>query len=144
VLKPGAFASRQVLQASIVVLGTGLSLAQVAKHRPVLAAAVSMKAPAVPWRRMFLWFIVYFLASVAANSLGLIPHDWHVPLSQAAVFLITTAYRAWRKSAPVPGSCIGHGDLQSPSARALFAFPWPRLGVAGRSSLEVRPDLDRT
>ena len=45
----------------------------------------------MPWRRMFLWFIVYFLASVAANSLGLIPHDWHVPLSQAAVFLITTA-----------------------------------------------------
>ena len=40
---------------------------------------------------MFPWFIVYFLAIVAANSLGLIPHGWHAPLSQAAVFLITTA-----------------------------------------------------
>jgi uncharacterized membrane protein YadS len=28
---------------------------------------------------------------VAANSLGVIPHGWHPPLSQAAVFLITTA-----------------------------------------------------
>jgi uncharacterized membrane protein YadS len=91
VLKPGAFASRQVLQASIVVLGTGLSLAQVAntgpsslpvmlgklartlmiipiclgqafwqarRHRRRAASGVTMEAPAVPWRRMFPWFIV--------------------------------------------------------------------------------------
>jgi uncharacterized membrane protein YadS len=75
----------------IIPISLGLTFWQARRHRRQAAAGVTTAPPAVPWRRMFPWFIAYFLAAVAANSLGLIPHGWHAPLSQAAVFLITTA-----------------------------------------------------
>lgn len=43
------------------------------------------------WLRVVPLFILGFLAASAADSLGLIPADWHPFLSEAGVFLITVA-----------------------------------------------------
>ena len=43
----------------------------------------------MPWRRMFPPFIVHFLVSLAADSLGLIPHGSHAPLALGAVLWAT-------------------------------------------------------
>ena len=71
----------------IIPICLGLACWQARRHRRrALAGGVATVTPAVPWRRMFPWFIVYFLAVAAANSFGLIPHGWHHPLSQVAIF----------------------------------------------------------
>jgi len=71
------------------------------------------------------WFIVYFLASLAANSLGLIPHGWHVPLSQAAVFLVTTTLVGI-------GLSTRFRDMRCTGLRplALDAVLWSTVGIS--------------
>jgi uncharacterized membrane protein YadS len=110
----------------IIPICLGLAFWQARRHRRrALAAGVTTAAPAVPWRRMFPWFIVYFLAAVAANSLGLIPHGWHAPLSQAAVFLITTALVGI-------GLATRVGDMRRTGLRplALGAVLWATVGIS--------------
>jgi uncharacterized integral membrane protein (TIGR00698 family) len=110
----------------IIPVCLGLAFWQARRHRRrALAAGVTTAAPAVPWRRMFPWFIVYFLAAVAANSLGLIPHGWHAPLSQAAVFLITTALAGI-------GLSTRFGDMRRTGLRplALGAVLWATVGIS--------------
>ena len=110
----------------IIPICLGLAFWQARRHRRrALAADVTIAAPAVPWRRMFPWFIAYFLAAVAANSLGLIPHGWHAPLSQIAVFLITTALAGIGLSTRV-------GDMRRTGLRplALGAVLWATVGIS--------------
>ena len=110
----------------IIPICLGLAFWRARHHRRrALAADVTTAAPGVPWRRMFPWFIVYFLAAVAANSLGLIPHGWHAPLSQAAVFLITTALVGIGLSTRV-------GDMHRNGLRplALGAVLWATVGIS--------------
>lgn len=45
----------------------------------------------VSWGRVFPWFVLWFLAAAAAQSLGAIPAAWHEPLQRAAVFGIVLA-----------------------------------------------------
>lgn len=45
----------------------------------------------VTWTRIFPWFVVWFLAAAAAQSLGAIPSSWHPPLQNAALFGIVLA-----------------------------------------------------
>ncbi len=110
----------------IIPICLGLALWQARRHRrPAVTAGVTTAAPAVPWRRMFPWFIVYFLAIVAANSLGLIPHGWHAPLSRAAVFLITTALVG-------VGQSTRFHDMRRTGLRplALGAVLWATVGMS--------------
>ena len=110
----------------IIPICLGLAFWRARHHRRrALAADVTTTAPTVPWRRMFPWFMVYFLAAVAANSLGLIPHGWHAPLSQAAVFLITTALVSIGLSTRV-------GDMHRNGLRplALGAVLWATVGIS--------------
>jgi uncharacterized integral membrane protein (TIGR00698 family) len=110
----------------IIPICLGLAFWQARRHRRrALAAGVTTAAPAVPWRRMFPWFIAYFLAAVAANSLGLIPHGWHAPLSQAAVFLITTALVGI-------GLSTRFHDMRRTGLRplALGAVLWATVGIS--------------
>lgn len=46
---------------------------------------------AVDWRAVFPWFVVWFLAAAALESLGWIPAVWHVPLQRTALFTIVVA-----------------------------------------------------
>ena len=110
----------------IIPICLGLAFWQARRHRHrALAVGVTTAAPGVPWRRMFPWFIAYFLAAVAANSLGLIPHGWHAPLSQAAVFLITTALAGI-------GQSTRFRDMRRTGLRplALGAVLWATVGVS--------------
>jgi uncharacterized integral membrane protein (TIGR00698 family) len=110
----------------IIPICSGLAFWQARRHRRrALTAGVTPAALAVPWRRMFPWFIVSFLAIVAANSLGLIPHAWHAPLSQAAVFLITTALAGI-------GLSTRFHDMRRTGLRplALGALLWATVGIS--------------
>ena len=109
----------------IIPICLGLAFWQARRHRRRAAAGVATAAPAVPWRRVFPWFIVYFLAIVAANSLGLIPHGWHAPLSEAAVFLITTALAGI-------GLSTRFRDMRRTGLRplALGAVLWVTVGIS--------------
>lgn len=110
----------------IIPICLGLAFWQTRRHRRrALADGATTAAPVVPWRRMFPWFIVYFLAIVAANSLGLIPHGWHTPLSEAAVFLITTALAGI-------GLSTRFHDMRRTGLRplALGAMLWATVGIS--------------
>jgi uncharacterized integral membrane protein (TIGR00698 family) len=110
----------------IIPICLGLALWQARRHRRrALAADATTAAPAVPWRRMFPWFTVYFLAMVAANSLRLIPHGWHAPLSQAAIFLITTALAGIGLSTP-----FHHVRRTGLRPLALGAVLWATVGIS--------------
>ena len=43
------------------------------------------------WGRVFPWFVLWFLAAAAAQSLGAIPPAWHDPLQATALFGIVLA-----------------------------------------------------
>lgn len=45
----------------------------------------------VDWKSIVPWFILWFLAAAAVNSLGWIPASWQNPLSQTALFTIVVA-----------------------------------------------------
>jgi uncharacterized integral membrane protein (TIGR00698 family) len=45
----------------------------------------------VDWRGVFPWFIVWFLAAAAMDSLGWIPMSWQGPLQRIALFTIVVA-----------------------------------------------------
>jgi uncharacterized integral membrane protein (TIGR00698 family) len=110
----------------IIPICLGLACWQARRHRRrAPAGGVATLAPAVPWRRMFPWFIVYFLAVAAANSLGLIPHGWHHPLSEAAMFLITTALAGI-------GLSTRFRDMRRAGLRplALGAVLWATVGIS--------------
>lgn len=47
--------------------------------------------PGIAWGDVFPWFILWFLAAAAADTLGLIPTAWRDPLQEAALFAIVVA-----------------------------------------------------
>ena len=63
--------------------------------------------------RLVPWFLIGFLLTAAANSLGIVPGDTHAPLQHASVFLITTALVAIGMSTDIAG-------LRSAGARPLL------------------------
>jgi len=74
-LKPGAaFASRQVLQASIVVLGTGLSLAQVAhtglSSLPVMLGTLALCLLVTTWYSSSHWGFDLLLSALWVFAWG--------------------------------------------------------------------------
>ncbi|HEY1653485.1 MAG TPA: putative sulfate exporter family transporter [Candidatus Tumulicola sp.] len=45
----------------------------------------------IAWLQVFPWFILWFLAAAAAETLGLVPGAWREPLQRTAVFTIVVA-----------------------------------------------------
>lgn len=45
----------------------------------------------VPWRAVIPWFILWFLAAAALDSVGAIPAAWHAPIQRVALFTIVVA-----------------------------------------------------
>jgi uncharacterized integral membrane protein (TIGR00698 family) len=48
----------------------------------------------VPWKRIIPWFICWFVLAALADSLGLVPPDWHAGIERSAVILIIMALAA--------------------------------------------------
>ncbi len=48
----------------------------------------------VPWGKIIPWFILWFLAAALANTLGLVPPAWRIPIGDIATFLISVALAA--------------------------------------------------
>lgn len=48
-------------------------------------------APPIPWRKIFPWFIVWFVAAAAAKSLGAVPAAWQHSLQNVALGAIVVA-----------------------------------------------------
>jgi uncharacterized integral membrane protein (TIGR00698 family) len=46
---------------------------------------------AVHWAEIVPWFVLWFVAAAALNSMGVIPHAWHAPLRSLALFSIAVA-----------------------------------------------------
>lgn len=109
----------------IIPICLGLAFWQARRHRRRAAAGVTTAAPAVPWRRMFPWFIVYFLAIVPATSLGLIPARLARPAVPGCVFLITTALVGI-------GLSTRFRDMRRTGLRplALGAVLWVTVGIS--------------
>lgn len=78
----------------------------------------------LPWRRIVPWFIGWFLLSVIANSLGLVPRSWHGGLSSFATLLITVALAA-------VGLSARFAKMRQMGLRplALGAILWLTVGV---------------
>jgi uncharacterized integral membrane protein (TIGR00698 family) len=51
----------------------------------------SREGGAIDWMAVFPWFIVWFLAAAALDSLGWIPAAWQGPIQQLALFTIVVA-----------------------------------------------------
>jgi uncharacterized integral membrane protein (TIGR00698 family) len=47
-----------------------------------------------PWRSVVPWFIVWFLAAAAVNTVGAVPATWHGPIAAVASFAIAVALAA--------------------------------------------------
>ncbi|WP_370127112.1 YeiH family protein [Streptacidiphilus sp. EB103A] len=94
---PGTVSHAVVVKLTRTLLIVPICLALAARTRRARAAAASSPAPDPPRLRvsgLVPWFIVGFLLTAAANTAHLIPAPCHPALSQAAVFLITTALSA--------------------------------------------------
>jgi len=76
-------------------------------------------------KRILPLFIVAFVAAVAANTLGLIPHGWHTGLSDASTWMITAALAAIGLSTD-----IGHIRRTGLRPLALGAILWVTVGLA--------------
>jgi uncharacterized integral membrane protein (TIGR00698 family) len=76
-------------------------------------------------RRVLPLFILAFVAAVAANTFGLIPHGWHHGLSDAATWMITAALAAIGLS-----TNIGHIRRAGLRPLALGAILWATVGLA--------------
>ncbi len=72
----------------IIPICLGLAARQLRRRQSGTGAAT---VKGLPWRKVFPWFIVYFLLAAAANTVGLVPHGWHSTLAALATFLITVA-----------------------------------------------------
>jgi len=120
---PGAVSHAVVVKLTRTLLIVPICLALAARTRRARAATASATAPAPNPPRLRVsglvpWFIVGFLLTAAANTAHLIPAPCHPVLSQAAVFLITTALSAvglstdltsLRRAGPRPlllGACL--------------------------------------
>jgi uncharacterized integral membrane protein (TIGR00698 family) len=79
----------------------------------------------VELRRIVPLFVVAFVAAVAANTIGLIPHGWHGALSDASTWMITAALAAIGLSTDI-------GRIRRAGLRplALGAILWVTVGLA--------------
>ena len=140
------FSSRIVLQLAIVVLGSGLSLAEVVMTRrrdavvvraaegasgeqvndPTTGIAPSHRARRGPrlWQ-LVPWFLIGFLLAAALNSLGGVPQAAHSPLSTLSLFLITMALSGI-------GLSTRPRQLRNAGLRplALGAILWATVGIS--------------
>ncbi len=57
--------------------------------------------PAIPWRKIFPWFVLWFVAAAGVNSLGAIPSAWQHPLQTVAWAAIVVALAGVGLSADV-------------------------------------------
>ena len=79
----------------------------------------------VDLRRVLPFFIVVFVAAVAANTVGLVPASWHHPMSELSIWMITAALGAIGLSTDV-------GHIRRAGARPLVlgAILWLTVGLA--------------
>lgn len=75
-------------------------------------------------RRILPLFILAFLGAVVANTLGLVPHGWHHPLSLLSTWMITAALAAIGLSTD-----IGHIRRTGLRPLALGAVLWATVGL---------------
>lgn len=120
----GSYAVVVKLTRTLMIIPICIALAGWRVRRSAAGAGMAAR---VPWRRLFPWFIAWFVVAVAVNTLGLIPSGWHHDLSTVSVFLITVALAAiglsarfadMRRIGPRPlvlGAClwatVGAGSL---------------------------------
>jgi uncharacterized integral membrane protein (TIGR00698 family) len=89
----GPYAVVVKLCRSLMLVPIVIVVASLRAHRSRTGAG-RFGVAGLPWRRLVPLFLVGFLAAAGLNSLGLIPAAWHLPLTRAGTFLITTALAA--------------------------------------------------
>ncbi len=85
---------------------------------------------AIDWLGLFPWFILWFLAAAAVQSLGWIPKDWQVPLHGVALFVMVVALAG-------VGLCSDVRRMRAAGLRPLalgailwIAIAWSSLAIA--------------
>lgn len=96
----GAYGVVVKLTRTLMIIPITIALAIVRRRREVragagagagAAAVAATDTRGVSWRSIVPLFLVWFLVSVIANSLGVIPAAWHPSLSALGTFMITVA-----------------------------------------------------
>ncbi|MEW1648301.1 YeiH family protein [Streptomyces sp. NPDC091219] len=75
---------------SLMIIPICLALAALVRRRETRTEPATAGGKVNPFQ-LVPWFLVGFLLTAAANTVGLLPHTTHAALSHTALFLITTA-----------------------------------------------------
>ncbi len=118
----------------IIPICLGLAARQLRRRRAG-AGSGSGSVKSLPWRKVFPWFIVYFLLAATANTIGWVPHSWHSMLATVATFLITVALAGIGLSARF-------GQMRTAGARPflLGAALWATVAI-GSLALQAATGL---
>lgn len=105
---------------AIIPICLGLAAWRGARHRQ----SESGSGGHLDLRRVFPLFIIGFAAAVVANTVGVVPHSWHHPLSDTATWMITAALAAIGLSTDV-------GRIRRAGLRPLVlgAILWATVGL---------------
>jgi uncharacterized integral membrane protein (TIGR00698 family) len=84
----------------------------------------------IEWRSLFPWFILWFLAAAAVESLGWIPMAWQAPLQGIALFAIVVALAGVGLSADVGRMRTAGLHPLALGAILWIAIAWSSLAIA--------------
>ncbi len=85
---------------------------------------------AIEWRNLFPWFILWFLAAAAIESLGWIPGSWQAPLHAIAIFAMVVALAGVGLSSDVRRMRTAGAAPLALGAILWIAIAWSSLAIA--------------